>query len=192
MTAIHNGEPSGERPAVLPSSDHYDIDSFLQGWLGVAALLINRQLTVLSLSTLAEELFPTLRPGQNLAHEVFLGECAPDERGSTETFSTQLVAMLQTSIGRNDDAELRHIVGELSTRSREFSTAFAHGSEPVQPSGMLRVQHPALGWMSLRYQLLRLGAEVDGTLIVWQGSDPHSVRALDQLVQRPRRLSSEI
>jgi len=157
------------------------VDSFPSGWRGAAAILVDCHLTVAASSGLAEALFPGLRAGDNLARQVFLGSPGQDPLCALDA-SAQIVAALQASRGKDDDG-LGRLVGELSALSRGFSSAWAYATEPLRPSGVVRSDHPALGPMSLRYELVRLSAS-DDIVIVWQGGDPASVAALARLAPR--------
>lgn len=159
-----------------------DVVAFLRSWDGVAATLIDRHLNVAGSSRLAEALFPSLRQGVNLAREMFLEVIPKREYRCAEDMSYQVVAALHAALAwHEDDAEFEQIVGELSTMSREFATAWAAERRVLRPHGTLRATHPFAGELSLRYQLLELAAGSNDVLIVWQGADPESQSALGQL-----------
>jgi hypothetical protein len=159
-----------------------DVAAFVRSWDGVAATLIDRHLNVEGSSRLAEALFPSLREGMNLAREIFLEVIPKREYRCAEDMSYQVVAALHASLAwHQDDAEFEQIVGELSTMSREFATAWAAERRQLRPHGILRATHPFAGELSIRYQLLELAAGSNDVLIVWQGADPESVSAISQL-----------
>jgi len=166
-------------PTMVPAAD---IGAFLDSWNGVAATLIDRHLTVSATSRLAEALFPNLSRGVNLAREVFLG-FAPGTRPQCVTdTSPQVIAALQAALASHEeDDEFRRIVGELSTMSRDFSSAWANGTAPLSPHGILRSSHPTAGELTIRYQLLELATGSSDMLIVWQGADADSESALGRL-----------
>jgi len=159
-----------------------DVAAFLRSWDGVAATLIDRHLNVSGSSRLAQALFPSLRMGTNLAREMFLKVIPGRANASAEDLSYQVVAALHASLAwHEDDAEFEKIVGELSTMSREFSTAWAADRQQLRANGVLRATHQSAGELSIRYQLLELAAETNAILIVWRGADPESESALNQL-----------
>ena len=158
------------------------VESFRSSWRGAAAILVDCHLTIAASSPLAEALFPALRPGDNLARQVFLGAGPGRDPLCARDASGQVVAMLHASIGKNDEV-LRPIVGELSALSRGFSTAWAHDAESPSPTGSLRWRHPSAGSMALRYDLLGVGGS-DDMVIVWRGGDPASAGALKSLASR--------
>ena len=153
-------------------------------------LLLTRRLTVDRLDGGARALFPSLRPGDNLARLVFLGT-GPF---SVADAGAQVVAALRSvrqsdesepNDSGTDDTELRHIVGELSTMSRAFSTEWAHGTERLRTSGIVHTAHPAAGTVRLGYRITAVHGDPDRVAVVWRGADSASRALL-------RRLSSEI
>lgn len=175
-----------DRPADRSlTAQRQDLSVFLDNWHGVAATLIDRHLTIVSSTPLGAALFPTMHPGSNVVREVFLGWETGNRAICAEDASGQVIAALQALIAIDDeDDEFRRIVGELSTLSRRFSTAWAHGAEPLHPSGHLRTEHPDIGEISLTYQLLSLANKPHDVLIVWQARDDRSDSALQRLVSR--------
>ena len=159
-----------------------NVAKFLRSWDGVAATLIDRHLNVSGTSRLAQELFPSLRPGTNLAREMFLEVIPGRAYASAEELSYQIVAALHASLAwHEDDAEFEKIVGELSTMSREFSTAWAAERQKLRPHGILRATHRSEGNLLIKYQLLELVAGSNEILIVWRGADSESEAALSRL-----------
>ena len=148
-------------------------------------LQLTRRLTVAGIDDATRALFPTLRTGDNLARLVFLG-AGPF---SVSDAGAQLVAALRAARDSDDtetdDTELRHIVGELSTLSRAFSTAWAHGTETLQTAGVVHVDHPVAGAITLGYRITSVKGAPDLVSVVWHGADPAARTLL-------RRLSSEI
>ena len=159
-----------------------DVAAFLRSWDGVAATLIDRHLNVSGSSRLAQALFPSLRMGTNLAREMFLKVIPGRAYASAQDLSYQVVAALHASLAwHEDDAEFEKIVGELSTMSRELSTAWAADRQQLRANGVLQATHQSAGELSIRYQLLELAAGPSTILIVWRGADPESEYALNQL-----------
>jgi hypothetical protein len=176
--------PPGSAPGKVARAD---IPAFLDSWTGVAATLVDRHLTVSGASRLAEALFPNLRPGVNLAREVFLDVAPGEETVCAAEMSPQVVAALHASLAWHDhDAEFQRIVGELCALSREFSTAWAAEREELRPQGILHSTHPVVGELTIEYQLLELAAGWNDVLIVWRGADARSERALGELVDADR------
>jgi hypothetical protein len=145
-------------------------------------MLLSRRLTVVGLDDAARALFPSLRVGDNLARLLFLGT-GPF---SVSDAGTQVVAALRdardsddrdSDDAETDDTELRHVVGELSTMSRAFSTAWAHNTEALHPGGVVHIDHPAAGAMTLGYRIIQVAGAPDRAAVVWHAADSAS-RAL--------------
>jgi len=160
-----------------------DLAGFLRSWSGVAAIVIDRHLTLSGSSPLAAALFPGIHPGTNLAREIFLGSIPGRGPDCAQSMSAQVVAALHSSLAsHNDDGEFRQIVGELSALSQDFSAAWAAERVALRSHGVLSSIHPVAGELLLRYQLLELASAGGELLIVWRGADARSESALAQLV----------
>jgi hypothetical protein len=158
-----------------------DIDGFVRSWKGVAATVIDSHLTVVVSSPSAEALFPTLRPGVNLARQVFLGATPESDPDCGTDSSAQVVAALHASLAsHHDDDGFQQIVGELSAQSREFSTAWAKNFEHLRAEGTAIFTHPSVGQLAISYQLLSLGGGNDDILIIWRAANPESESAFQQ------------
>jgi hypothetical protein len=177
---VHFDSEGFDHGVVTPR--RHTIESFLAGWGDVAATLIDRHLNIVASTPLGTALFPALQPGANLARQVFLGWDRDQQPICAADATAQVIAALQTLVAIDDeDTEFRRIIGELSTHSRKFATAWAHEAEPLHPSGVVRADHPVVGAMSLTYQLLPLMSEFRDVLIVWTGRDAESASALQRL-----------
>jgi len=167
------------------SPRRHRVTAFLDSWSGVAATLIDRHLNVVSSTPLGAALFPALAPGNNLARLVFLGWDADKQPICAADATAQVIAALQTLVAIDDeDEEFRRIIGELSTQSRKFSTAWANESETLLAGGIIRAEHPIVGRITLRYQLLPLFSQFSDVLVVWQGHDAASESSLQNLRSR--------
>jgi hypothetical protein len=164
---------------------HHDVEAFLAAWSGVAATLIDRHLDVSASTPLADALFPDLHPGVNLARQVFLGSPPGRQPRCARELSPQVIAALQALLlSHREDAEYRRIVGELSAMSRDFSIAWATATATFETSGVFGTDHPTLGTVSIRYQVLELTTGRGEILIVWQGADAPARSALGRLEPR--------
>jgi hypothetical protein len=159
------------------------------GCPGVAATLLDRHLTVTSRTRLAEELFPRLRPGVNLAREAYLGRgCDVRPEQPQETRLQVAAALLAGVESPESHAELIGLIGELSTMSREFCSDWAGVEPSLQANGIVRVTHPHAGALSIRYDLRKSGSNPGSgdLLIVWQVADAQSTAVLDECLGRSR------
>ena len=70
------------------------------------------------------------------------------------------VALLRAEAGRHPhDAQLRELVGELSTLSEEFRTRWAAHNVRIHHDGAKPFHHPVVGALDLGYHTLDLPAE---------------------------------
>jgi hypothetical protein len=171
---------SGIESSAVP---HAEVEVFLSGWDGVAATLIDRHLNISASTALAKALFPNLLPGVNLVRQVFLGSAPGEEPRCARELAPQVIAALQALLASHkEDAAFRQLVGELSAMSRSFSTAWADGTAAFRTSGVFGTDHPSLGLLSIRYQLLELTTGRGEILIVWRGADPLAESAVGGLI----------
>ena len=76
--------------------------------------------------------------------------------------AAETVAWLHLDAGRHPgDPELASLVGELSIKSPEFRQLWARHDVYDTGSGRKRVQHPEVGELDLRYEVLTVPSEPD-------------------------------
>lgn len=171
MTGTANPGDGVERP-----------QSLLSSWSDVPAVLIDRHLTVLESNALAKALTPGFLPGVNLARFAFLDPRLDLGVELWVTITQQLAAMLKESLEESDeDAAFHEVIGELSARSRAFSTTWAEESLLVSRTGRARFTGTPAGDVELRYTLFRVPGEGQETVIVLGSGDSSSRSALREL-----------
>jgi hypothetical protein len=147
----------------------------------VPVVVFDRLLNVVLASQLAERLYVAFRVGENLARFTFLdGEVHP-ELDDWPRKTRQVAAMLRECSGVDaGDAPLIALVGELSSLSREFATAWA--AEAVErPTDVFEFRHPDEGRLRLRYHLLRGPGRGVDTVAIWHAEDLASLAGLRSL-----------
>ncbi|MHA7268779.1 helix-turn-helix transcriptional regulator [Arthrobacter sp. HLT1-20] len=88
--------------------------------------------------------------------------------------AADIVANLRTEVGRDPhDRSLQDLVGELSTRSQEFSTLWAAHDVRYHDTGVKALHHPVVGDVELTFEVLDLPADPGQALIVY-GAEPGS------------------
>jgi len=128
-------------------------------------------------------LFDSLEQPANSARFAFLD---PEARGfyaDWEATAKDLVAHLRSEAGRNPfDKHVSGLVGELSTRSPEFSAWWAAHNVRHHRSGTKRVHHPVVGDLDLTYEVMDLAAD-EGLSVTAYAAEPgsRSEQALDLL-----------
>ncbi|MGA7203883.1 MAG: helix-turn-helix transcriptional regulator [Specibacter sp.] len=88
--------------------------------------------------------------------------------------AADIVANLRTEVGRDPhDRSLQDLIGELSTRSQEFSTLWAAHDVRYHDTGVKALHHPVVGDLELSFEVMDLPADVGQSLIVY-GAEPGS------------------
>jgi transcriptional regulator with XRE-family HTH domain len=129
-----------------------------------AAFVANGRLDIVAANTLGRALhspmFDDPRRPANFARFQFLDVRARDYYSDWESAAKITVALLRTEAGRRPhDAQLRELVGELSTVSAEFRTRWAAHDVRIHHNGAKQFHHPVVGTLELGYCTLDLPTE---------------------------------
>ena len=129
-----------------------------------AAFVRNGRMDILAANTLARALYSPVFDDPhrlaNIARFQFLDPRARDFHPEWETAANTTVAVLRTEAGRDPhDAQLRELVGELSTVSDEFRTRWAAHDVRIHHAGAKQFRHPVVGTLGLSYHTLDLPTE---------------------------------
>jgi transcriptional regulator with XRE-family HTH domain len=159
---------AGVRPAV---------QQLLGAMTDVPAFVQNGRLDVPAANPLARalyaDLFDDAGPGSagrtpNLALYIFLDPRAVDFFPDWNRAASDAVTQLRAEVGRSpDDRELREVIGELTTRSQQFSTLWATHDVRWHTTGTKRYHHPVVGDLTLAYEAMALAADPGQTLITF-------------------------
>ncbi|MGY1813415.1 helix-turn-helix transcriptional regulator [Blastococcus sp. SYSU D00820] len=136
----------------------------LDSMTGSAAFVADGRLDILATNTLGwalhAPLFADPRRPANFARFQFLDPRAHDFYRDWEGAASITVALLRAEAGRRPyDAQLRELVGELSTVSEEFRTRWAAHDVRIHHNGAKQFHHPVVGTVDLDYCTLELPAE---------------------------------
>ncbi len=131
---------------------------------GSAAFVANGRLDIVATNTLGRALhfplFDNPRGQANFARFQFLDPRARDFYPDRQGAANITVALLRAEAGRRPhDAQLRELVGELSTVSEEFRTRWAAHDVRIHHNGAKQFRHPVVGTVDLTYCTLDLPAE---------------------------------
>ncbi|WP_405476014.1 helix-turn-helix domain-containing protein [Streptomyces sp. NBC_00009] len=151
------------------------LQTVLDALVGVPALVRSATLDVIATNPLARALYSELytdggkRP--NLARFTFLDPRAQRFWRDWDQVADDLTAHLRTAAGESPhDRTLTGLVSELSTRSDAFRQRWARHDVRAYGRGTKRFQHPLVGALDLRYDLLELAAEPGLTMITYTAS----------------------
>ncbi|NEK57886.1 helix-turn-helix domain-containing protein [Geodermatophilus sabuli] len=160
------------RPAVRPS-----VQQLLGAMSDVPAFVQNGRLDVPAANPLARalyaDLFDDAGPGSagrapNHARYAFLDPRATDFYPDWNRVAADIVSQLRAEAGRTpDDRELNQLIGELTTRSTQFSTLWATHDVRWHTTGTKRFHHRVVGDLCLTYEGLALTADPGQTLITF-------------------------
>jgi len=161
------------RPGVRPG-----VQQLLDAMTDVPAFVQNGRLDVPAANPLARalyaDLFDDAGPGDgagrtpNHARYAFLDPRAPDLYPDWQRVAADIVAQLRAEVGRSpDDRELTELIGELATRSPQFSALWATHDVRWHTTGTKRFHHRVVGDLTLTYEGLALPADPGQTLITF-------------------------
>ena len=154
------------------------MQQLLDAMTDVPAFVQNGRLDVLAANALARALYadlfddaarrgPAGRP-PNHARFTFLDPRAADFYPDWNRAAGDGVALLRAEAGRNpDDRVLTELIGELTTRSEQFSALWATHNVRWHTTGTKHFHHRVVGDLSLAYEGLALAADPGQTLITY-------------------------
>jgi transcriptional regulator with XRE-family HTH domain len=136
----------------------------LDSMTGSAAFVANGRLDILATNTLGwalhSPMFDSPQRPANFARFQFLDPQAHDYYQDWEGAANITVALLRAEAGRRPhDAQLRELVGELSTVSEEFRTRWAAHNVRIHHNGAKQFHHPVVGTLDLSYCTLDLPSD---------------------------------
>ncbi|MCX5401618.1 helix-turn-helix transcriptional regulator [Streptomyces sp. NBC_00102] len=128
------------------------------------AVVSNGRTDILAANPLARafygELLANAENQGNLARFNFLDPASRRFYPDWELFADMAVAILRREAGRDPhDKDLHDLVGELSTRSKDFRTRWSAHDVRRHGTGTKRFCHPVVGDLTLAYEVLDLAAE---------------------------------
>jgi transcriptional regulator with XRE-family HTH domain len=166
-----NSRPRTRRRAVhqvRPS-----VQQTLDAISGAPAYVRNGRRDILAANRLGRALYSELFAdpddrGPNVARFTFLSPRARTFFLDWDRAASDVVATLRTEAGRTPyDRSLSDLIGELCTRSEEFSTRWAAHNVRFHRSGFKDVHHPIVGDLHLSFEAMELPADPGLSLIVY-------------------------
>ena len=132
----------------------------------------------------------------NTARFRFLNPRAVDYYLDWEQTGADTVASLRIRAGKNPyDKALTNLIGELCTRSAEFSARWAEHDVRHHRTGRKRVHHPVVGELTLSYEALELPSDDGLVLYIFtaapDSSDKHALSLLASWATTPDTASAE-
>ena len=153
------------------------VQQLLDAMTDVPAFVQNGRLDVPAANPLARALYADLfddagpdSAGRtpNLARYILLDPRAVDFLPDWNRAASDAVTQLRAEAGRSpDDGKLRELIGELTTRSPQFSTLWAGHDVRWHTTGTKRYHHRVVGDLTLAYEAMTLAADPGQTLITF-------------------------
>ncbi|QKW23766.1 helix-turn-helix domain-containing protein [Kitasatospora sp. NA04385] len=151
---------------------HPSLQWTLDAITGGPAFVRNGRADLIAANPLARAFYHQVHedPGNqdNLARFQFLDPAARRFHPDWDAHADTTVAILRTEAGRNPhDRDLHDLVGELSTRSEEFRVRWGAHDVRHHGTGTKHFHHPAVGDLTLSYEVMRLTVDPDLVLTVY-------------------------
>lgn len=104
----------------------------------------------------------------NSARFMFLDPAATEFFVDWDKGADDAVAFLRSEAGRSpQDRALTDLIGELTTRSKDFAVRWAKHDVRLHRTGVKRLRHPLVGELDLPYEALELSADAGLRLNVY-------------------------
>lgn len=161
------------------------VQRLLDSMGAVPAVVLDGRLDVLATNVMGRALFAPWYESDgtvNNARLVFLDPRSQSLFREWDVVANDTVALLRAEAGRDPfDRALSDLVGELSTRSEEFSVRWASHDVRIHNTGTKRLRHPVVGDLDLPFESLPLEAGSATSLVTYlpePGSPSHDALTL--------------
>jgi transcriptional regulator with XRE-family HTH domain len=165
---------AGHRPAERPQVQRVRpaVHQMLNSLIDQPAFVLGRRTDVLASNPLANALITdwNAKPARerNYIRWMFLDPAARDIHLDWNSVAADVVGTLRLDAGRHpDDVLLNQLVGELTIKSPEFRTWWNDHRVHERTHGTKRLQHPAVGPITIHYEALALPGDTDQTLFIY-------------------------
>ncbi|PII83000.1 transcriptional regulator [Leucobacter sp. OLJS4] len=183
-TARRPSRAPRQRRASAPVSQQVQL--LIDSMAAMPVIAINRRLDLVAANALGRALFDVVRTSPtrrsaasppNIAAFIFLDPGAEDFYADLDDAAATSVRILRTQAGATPhDAELTRLIGELSTRSPEFSARWAAHDVGIHRSGAKVLRHHGVGELTLGFEELALES-APGLRLSAYVAEPHSPTA---------------
>ncbi len=154
-----------------------EVRRLMDGWTGVAALVIDTAQDVLARNALASVLHGRFTRADNVPRMVFLDPVAAEHFGDWNRVAADVVADLRRAVREApDDPRLTALVGELAIHSAPFRRLWAARESAVPARRHLRLFHPEVGELRLTAEVFPITRAAGQRLVTYQ-AEPGSASA---------------
>ena len=169
----------GRRQAA-PQTVRQAVQRVVDGLVDAPAFVRNARRDLLASNALGRALYSPMYEGVearqtvNTVRFLFFNPNARTFFRDWNKAASDVVANLRTEVGRDPyDRGLQELIGELSTRSPEFSSLWADHDVRFHDTGLKALHHPEVGDVDLTFEVMDLPADTGQALIVY-GAEPGS------------------
>ncbi|MFF3255914.1 helix-turn-helix domain-containing protein [Actinacidiphila glaucinigra] len=160
------------QPAPRPQQVRPAVRELLTAMEGVPAYVWGRRADVLAWNQTASALFgdwaARAPQDRNWARITFLDPASRELFTDWETKASDVVGQLRLGAGLHaDDPLLASLIGELSMKSDDFRRLWAAHDVKRKTHGIMRLSHPMVGELTLRYETLALPGELEQSLTTY-------------------------
>jgi len=174
------------RPRASEQRVRPTVQRMLDAMTDLPAIVQNGRLDIIAANRMGRALyaaqFDTAILPPNQARFIFLDPRGRDFAPDWDRAANECVASLRAAVGRDPhDRQLSDLVGELSSRSDEFRLRWAAHNVYQHRSGSKRIHLPAVGELTLDFEVMELMADPGLTFITFSaepGSPSHDALQL--------------
>ncbi|WP_092541655.1 helix-turn-helix transcriptional regulator [Actinoplanes derwentensis] len=185
---IARGEAPPARHVPAPASQ--SLRTLLRSMPATPAWILDFRFDVLAHNAAAVALFgPGFAVGTNTAEPLFLDPGARDFQLDWDRIAREHVGNLRANLARHpDDPRLLSLVADLRRTSSDFAAWWDDQTVQERTNGTKRVLHPAVGVMTLRYDVLAVQDGSEQRLSVITPADAHAEETLRSLIFQQTKL----
>jgi transcriptional regulator with XRE-family HTH domain len=168
------------RRRAAPQTVRHAVQRVVDGLTDAPAFVRNNRRDLLAANTMGRALYSEVFADAdddgivNTVRYLFFNPGARSFFRDWDKAAADIVANLRTEVGRDPhDRPLQDLIGELSTRSQEFSSLWAAHDVRYHDTGVKALHHRVVGDLELTFEVMDLPADVGQSLIVY-GAEPGS------------------
>jgi transcriptional regulator with XRE-family HTH domain len=160
---------------------HPAIGAMLDSWPLTAAHVVDPGLTVVMANKLATALSPSYAVGANTIRDVFLDPKARSFYRNWDGLTAWAVQLIRALVGQHPDPALIGLIDKLRQHSPRFRQLWARHDVRHEAAGLMLVDHPRVGRLTLTYQQMMLPATGHWLVTYWAESGSASEAGLRRL-----------
>ena len=154
------------------SSVTASVQQVLDAIVDAPAWVRNARHDMLAANSMARALYAPMladpRRPANTARFVYLDPASREFFSDWNRAADDIAAMLRSEAGRNPyDKQLVELIGELSTRSEDFTARWAAHNVRFHRTGRKKLHHPVVGDLDLNLEAMELPSQPGLTLLVY-------------------------